>query len=100
MTKPISPSEAQDYVSDIPDYIIDIFNTLIKKSYRNGRAIVYQKEVERFVESMVGGKQLNQAFDNGWFDVEELYENEGWKVLYDKPGYNETYEAYYEFIRE
>lgn len=36
-------------------------------------------------------------FDQGWMDFEPIYEAQGWKVQYDKPGWDETYDAFFEF---
>jgi len=41
-----------------------------------------------------------KAFDidkNNWLDVGKIYENAGWKVEYDRPGFNESYEATFSF---
>lgn len=38
-----------------------------------------------------------EIFDNGWLDIETVYEDSGWSVEYDKPGYNESYEASWTF---
>lgn len=32
---------------------------------------------------------------NSWVDFEDLYRKQGWKVVYDKPAYCETYKAYF-----
>lgn len=36
-------------------------------------------------------------FRRGYLNVEEAYREQGWSVVYDKPGYNETYDASFEF---
>jgi hypothetical protein len=36
-------------------------------------------------------------YANRWMDVEPVYRKAGWKVDYDRPGYNESYEAHYTF---
>jgi len=36
-------------------------------------------------------------FDNHWLDVEPIFEDCGWKVEYDKPGFNENYPATFKF---
>ena len=43
------------------------------------------------------GLKRQDIFDNHWLDVEDLYRKNGWKVDYDKPGYNESYNAYFVF---
>jgi hypothetical protein len=37
-------------------------------------------------------------FDNDYLDFEAAYEAKGWRVTYDKPGYNETYPASFLFV--
>lgn len=37
--------------------------------------------------------------DKHWLDAESLYEQQGWKVKYDQPGYCEEYEPYFEFSK-
>ena len=39
-------------------------------------------------------------FSNHWLDVEDIYRKQGWKVVYDSPGYDESYDAYYEFRKK
>jgi hypothetical protein len=43
------------------------------------------------------GLNRNEIFKKGWLDVEEIYGKAGWKVEYDKPGYNEDYAAHFIF---
>lgn len=40
------------------------------------------------------------VFERGYLDIEETYRKAGWSVVYDKPGYNETYDAFYTFTRK
>jgi len=39
-------------------------------------------------------------YDKGWMDVEDAYRKAGWDVDFDKPGYNETYEANFTFSKK
>ena len=97
--KPITPAEVDN--KPIPDEIIAAFNDLIIKNWRNTEAIVHQEEalklaIKNFKDA---GKKVTseQIFDNGWMDVESTFRKAGWKVTYDKPAYNESYEAYFVF---
>jgi hypothetical protein len=38
-------------------------------------------------------------YDKGWMDVEDVYQKAGWEVEFDKPGYNEDYEANFKFSK-
>ena len=100
--KPISPVEAEnEHRGTIPDSIIRAFNTLIIKNYEpiNKTSIVKQDEVLDMVRGDPDSGMLKRddAFDNHWLDVEDIYREQGWDVKYDKPAYNETYDAYFVF---
>jgi hypothetical protein len=96
--KPISPKEvAGAKKAAIPEIVYMVFNEMIVENYCNGQAIVKQDEaVKRMVELGLSRKDI---FDKGWLDVEDVYKIEGWKVLYDRPAYCESYDAYFEFSK-
>lgn len=93
--KPITPRQAASG-KQIPDAIIQVFNDLIAENYNNGLAKVTQDAAIRRIEEETGLSRA-EVFDKGWLDVEGLYEAAGWNVTYDKPGYNETYGAFFIF---
>lgn len=100
--KPISPVEAENEHRDtIPDSIIRAFNTLIIKNYEpiNKTSIVKQCEILDMVcgDPDCGMLKRDDVFDNHWLDVEDIYREQGWDVIYDKPAYNESYDAYFVF---
>lgn len=100
---PIKPRDVGDYkIGLYPDYVFKAFNDLIAKSFRNGSATVKQKDVVDhmlFLANSGGVVPITKQdlFDWGYLDVEEAYKNNGWKVTYDKPAYNETYDAFFVF---
>lgn len=96
MAKPITPAEATSKkLANIPDHVIEAFNTLIAKHYDGRSATVKQDEVlaaivtDEITRSMV--------FENHWLDVEDIFRKAGWDVEYDKPAYNESYPATFTF---
>lgn len=91
---PIKPSQI-DKTQVIPEIIFDCFNELINKNFNNGVARVAQKEVLTWLKA--SGCCVDEAFREKWLDVEDAYRKAGWKVEYDKPGYNESGDAYYIF---
>ena len=100
--KPIFPAEAEKaHRGTIPDSIIDAFNKLIVKHYKpiSKEAVVKQDEVLDMVygDPDCGMLTKDEIFDNHWLDVEDIYREQGWDVKYDKPAYNETYDAYFVF---
>ena len=61
-----------------------------------------QNEVlDRIVELSNGEVTRDEAFKRHYLDFEGVYRDAGGKVTYDRPGFNEDYEASYCFrIRE
>lgn len=95
--KPITPDEILDArQAIIPDEVITVFNEMIVENWRDGYADVDQDDVvTRIAARMNVERQV--IFDKGWIDIEPIFRKAGWKVMYDKPGYCESYDAYFEF---
>lgn len=56
---------------------------------------LYQDEI---VQKLVArGLKRSDIFENHWLDFEDAYRASGWGVEYDKPGFNETYQARFIF---
>lgn len=100
--KPISPNDVvAQKLKQIPDQVIQAFNELIAKKWNGSKAVIEQDEViAKIIAIFFGTITRQEIFDNHWLDVEGVYESEGWKVYYDKPGYCETYSAYFEFTKK
>ena len=99
MVKPIQPIEAEENrKSKIPDWVLKAFNSVIQRNLRNGTSRFLQKEVvdELILESK-DEVTVDEMFKKGYLDVEDIYRDAGWKVEYDKPGYNESYSASFTF---
>jgi hypothetical protein len=97
MSKPITPAEVGAAKAvHIPAAVFEAFNVEIARRYSHGSAQVLQKDVVRRLTE--GGMSRTEIFDSGWLNVEAAYETAGWKVEYDKPGYNESGEAVFKFI--
>lgn len=94
--KPITPKEAAiKSETRIPDYVILAVNKLIEEKFDGVSAIITQEEVlGRIVNDDISRSFI---FDKKYLDFEEIYRKEGWKVVYDKPGYNESYTPYWKF---
>jgi len=97
--KPITPEEACKVKKEnIPDAVFTAFNTLIAKNFdsKYSAAVVKQKDV---VSEIVKNSDITseEIFNNGYLDIEGIYRKAGWSVKYDKPGYNESYEPFFEF---
>lgn len=94
---PIKPSEVHQF---IPDWVIKGANKCIKDHYKE----LYKESnftqntlVEYCLRYAPEGTKRDMLFDNHWLDIEPMYRREGWIVEYDKPGFNEHYEATFTF---
>src|SRR4051812_37723826 len=98
MVKAISPSQvpAEKLASVFPDLVIQTWNRIIAKKFTAGRAHIGQDEIADAIAEATGVTR-REVFDNHWLDVEEIYRAQGWEVEYDKPAYNESYEANFTF---
>lgn len=96
----MTPAQAADLkMSRIPEKVFEAFNEAIADKLSEGSATVKQEDVvARILAKMTDeGVTRHQIFENGWLDVEPFYRKKGWKVQYDKPAYNESYGAYWDF---
>lgn len=98
--KPISPDEAPGFKkTTFPGFVIDAWNMVIAKHYLNERACFKQDEIIAAI-SKAGDVSRQRIFDEKWLDVEDIYRSTGWIVEYDKPGYNEDYDANFTFRKK
>lgn len=101
--KPISPEEVATLKTKIiPEEVIEAVNELIASRFSNGYANFTQKDLvalikKKFKEHGKEAPSDKLIMDEHWLDFEDIYREEGWKVFYDKPGYNESYNATFEF---
>lgn len=95
MTEPIKPREVKENATK-PDEVIEGFNELIQKYWDGTRAKFRQVEAAELIANKME-VQTKLLFDNHYMDIEHIYEKAGWKVYYDRPGYNENYPATFEF---
>lgn len=97
MVQPIRPDEI-DQKDNIPEFVLVVFNELIAKNYRNGRAEIYQDDiVDELLRRSPEPLSRREIYDNHWLDIEDVYRASGWKVEYDSPAYNESYRAFFIF---
>ncbi len=98
-TQPIRPDEVSGkHQSTIPNIVIETFNEMIVKNFSGGGARIIQDDIL----AVLASKGLSSAdiFNNRWLDVEDLYRKNGWRVEYDKPGFNEFYSANFTFTKK
>jgi hypothetical protein len=100
MPGPIKPKEVQSKKdAALPEEVFEIFNALITEHWDGRSANFSQDEaVKRIAKALDISR--GEAFKKGYLDVESAYRKAGWKVLYDKPGFNEEYEANFTFAKK
>ena len=103
----IKPDEmVQKKFEDLPDEAIRAFNEMITKNWNGSSSQFAQKEVvalivlrmnvDRPVDKHVTSQTI---YNNHWADIEDIYRRDGWKVIYDKAAYNETYDSFFVFSK-
>jgi hypothetical protein len=122
--KPFSPDEAADAkLTFLHPKLIEAINELLSKGYshRGGTITFTQKALVdlagRKINDSLGmlGEDMDAPgynestvkptiprfdfFLNAGMNFEEVYRKQGWKVVKDSPGWDETYSTFYEFSR-
>jgi hypothetical protein len=108
--KPLSPTEiAANRINSIPPEVIETVNELLTEKFvpRCTSVVLLQDEIiARATTKLLEGKTARlgaidelreKFFKHGWLNFESLFEDVGWRVTYDKPAYNETYDANFKF---
>ncbi len=102
--EPISPDDAIiKKQSIIPDIVIECFNELIAQNYTDNESTFKQDDVVELIRQKMTTVQPDVKnriiYGSHWLDVESIYRKKGWIVEYDKPGFNESYDATFTFNR-
>ena len=103
MVKPISPKDVVTAKQEsLPDEVIEAFNELIGENWKGTYSKFKQKEVVIRIKVKLQSTTLtsDQIHDKNWLDVEDVYRKAGWKVEYDGPGFNESYDATFKFRKK
>ena len=99
MTKPISPDEiSKAKIQYFPSFVFEAVNMLLAAKFSNSSATILQKDIKaKIFELAPEDFKSADIYKLGWLNFEEVYESQGWEVTYDKPAYNETYDANFTF---
>lgn len=91
-----SPNDAiARHGETIPEEILGIVNDfLVARVHRKSFIISQQEIVDKLSLTSITEAE---ALDKGWFDFEDAYRRRGWRVTYDRPGFNESYGAFWRF---
>lgn len=99
-TKIFTPQDAKEkHRETIPEFVIEAFNSLLAEKFNNRGITITQDEAIDRILAYSKDDELRRdiIFENKWLDVEPLYRENGWEVDFDKPGFNESYKAYFTF---
>ena len=98
MTEPLKPSDViSAKKKQIPE-VIEAFNHLIAERIdSSGTATVYQEDAIFEIMARVEGLSRSEIFERKMLDVENIYKDAGWKVIYRSPDYTESFRPYFEF---
>ena len=102
--KPITPDEVVDAkIESIPSEVYQVFNKLIVAAWNGDTATVIENVAiyALFSQFAAAGKDVTRAelLASGWLRVEDAYRKVGWRVVYDTPAHNETFEPRFTFSR-
>lgn len=97
---PITPDEIIEATKppEIPDYIFDSFNKLIKDSWDGKQSVITISDainrimLDRFISRSV-------ILNNAWLEVDDFYREKGWDVKFIKPDYTEFFISYWVFSK-
>lgn len=97
---PITPRQATEKaICMIPPGVIEVVNDLLASeanaSSRRQVIRIKQKDIVNAYCSRFGTDR--NSFDYKWLNIESIYSKFGWKVVYDAPGYCESYDAFFNF---
>ncbi len=101
---PLTPKQVREmHQKNIPEEIIFAVNRLLVKGGSEPpiRIVIEQNEVIEEATAIMksNGKTIerNDFFKNHWLDFEPIFREAGWKVTFKKPGFNESFPAYWTF---
>ena len=93
----ITPKEIIDNLDEvILPVVIQAVNNLLKTKFRGKSVTIKSKEIIAEIKRL-GGPSSKVLYDTNQMDFEPIFRVFGWEVSYDRPGYNESYDSYYEF---
>lgn len=93
--KPISPNQIEVF-NLIPDNVIFAFNELISKNFDGTTSKVNQSDVLDKIQYLMNCERKT-IFENNWINIDNMYKKAGWNVTYNKPSYDENFEAHWIF---
>ena len=82
MIQPITPDEMPKIF--VPDEVISIFNRHIKNNWNGEQSYILQDDLMQDIVRETG-KTRDEIYERRWLDVEDIYRDAGWSVVYKSP---------------
>lgn len=120
--KPVTPKEAgalkqEMWERNLPPPVLEAINeAIIAEHEERGFTVTQEQVMTSILKKMKEGRDQftlddtncpwyykvtrQGVFDHHWLDFEKMFEKAGWKVEFDKPGYNENYNAFWRFSKK
>ena len=90
-----------NFYKSVPDAVLECWNEAIMENLQvSGQKNVSSSFTLKYLSKKIQKKMncnFEQAKKAGWFDLEKVFRDQGWKVEYDQPAYNESYDSTYYF---
>ena len=92
---PISPNEIN---IELPDFVVQAVNNLLKEKYRGGEVTLTAKEIITEGKKIGGDAAMVDWYEKKYMDFEEVFEVVGWTVSYHSPDRGGSdFESFYRF---
>lgn len=96
--KPITPKEVEEAKkNDIPSFVIEAVNKLLKYKWDGKKAIITQDEIISTMKPSNVSFRGVKVLSKHWLDFEKIYEENGWKVESDK--HDKFYKTHFKFTK-
>ena len=98
---PLTPQEAvEQKLSDVPTKVLQCWNKIIKANLNKTSSSVTSRFTLDELAKMISSEMVcsyDTAKSNGWFDLEPLFIQSGWKVKFHKASYADDFDSYFYF---
>ena len=96
MTKAFSPNDVKEALGrgdHIPEGVIAVVNQLLIEHTSSSYIVLKRCDVIIAIKESMGVSSVPTM----WLNFEPVFRKAGWKVEYDSPAYNESYEPTFTF---
>lgn len=99
MVQPLRPEEMTSAkAASLPQVVIQAFNESITDAWDGSSATVYKDNIVE--KLMLAGITREEIQSKHMLDVEPIYREQGWKVVFESPDYTENFRSHYIFSKK